>query len=41
MHGVGNKPRNLEVNVPLIYADYYFVEALLRYRALTKNAGLK
>lgn len=41
MHSVGDKPKNIEVNVPLIYSDYYFIEALLRYRMLTRNAGLK
>ena len=30
VHSTGNKPKNSEVDVPLIYADYYFVEALLR-----------
>lgn len=30
MHSVGSKPDNSEVNVPLIYADYYFLEANLR-----------
>lgn len=30
-HSVGNKGGNSEVDVPLSYADYYFVEALLRY----------
>lgn len=34
MHCVGHKPANSEVDVPLIYADYYFLEALLRYDAL-------
>lgn len=29
-HGVGNKPAESEVDVPLIYADYYFLEANLR-----------
>ena len=33
-HGVGNFPGKTEVNVPLTYADYYFIEALLRYRKL-------
>jgi unsaturated chondroitin disaccharide hydrolase len=33
-HSTGNKPKNSEVDVPLNYADYYFLEALLRYRAL-------
>ena len=28
-HGVGNIPGNTEVDVPLTYADYYFLEALL------------
>jgi len=31
-HGTGNHPRNADIDVPLIYADYYFVEALMRYR---------
>ena len=31
-HSVGSKPANSEVDVALIYADYYFVEALLRYQ---------
>lgn len=30
-HCVGNMPDNTEVDVPLSYADYYYVEALLRY----------
>lgn len=32
MHSVGNLPGNSEIDVPLSYADYYFVEALMRYR---------
>jgi unsaturated chondroitin disaccharide hydrolase len=32
-HSVGSLPKHLEVDVPLNYADYYFLEALLRYRA--------
>ncbi|MFH0757213.1 MAG: glycoside hydrolase family 88 protein [Bacteroidota bacterium] len=35
-HSVGSKPGNSEVNVPLIYADYYFLEALSRKRSLEK-----
>jgi len=31
-HGVGHKPNGTEVDVPLTYADYYFVEALTRYK---------
>ncbi|MBI1226683.1 MAG: glucuronyl hydrolase [Bacteroidetes bacterium] len=33
-HGVGHKPNGTEVDVPLTYADYYFVEAMRRYKAL-------
>ncbi len=32
MHSVGHLPKNSEVDVPIIYADYYFLEALLRSR---------
>ncbi len=32
LHSVGAKPVNSEVDVPLTYADYYFVEALLRFK---------
>jgi len=38
---VGSKPHNSEVNVPLNYADYYFVEALLRRDALMKSGSLR
>lgn len=30
-HGVGSLPGNVEVDVPLTYGDYYFIEALNRY----------
>lgn len=30
-HSVGNLPGNSEIDSPLIYADYYFLEALNRY----------
>ena len=29
-HGVGHKPGNSEIDTPLNYGDYYFLEALLR-----------
>ena len=35
-HSTGSKPGNSEVDVPLTYADYYFLEALLRWKALVK-----
>ena len=31
-HSTGSKPGNSEVDVPLTYADYYFLEALLRWQ---------
>jgi hypothetical protein len=32
MHSVGSIPNKSEVDVPLTYADYYFIEALTRYK---------
>ncbi|MBK6936090.1 MAG: glycoside hydrolase family 88 protein [Chitinophagaceae bacterium] len=31
-HNVGSMPHNSEVDVSLTYADYYYIEALLRYK---------
>lgn len=31
-HSTGGLPLNSEIDVPLIYADYYFLEALKRYK---------
>lgn len=33
-HSVGHLPQKSEVDVPLTYADYYFVEAMMRYKRL-------
>jgi hypothetical protein len=33
-HSVGNLPGHSEVDVPLTYADYYFLEAMKRYKNL-------
>ncbi|WP_299230314.1 glycoside hydrolase family 88 protein [uncultured Bacteroides sp.] len=33
-HSTGHKPGNSEVDVPLSYADYYYVEALMRLKNL-------
>jgi len=35
-HCVGHLPAKSEVDVPLTYADYYFVEAMMRYKSLNK-----
>ncbi len=32
LHSVGSLPANSEVDVPLSYADYYFMEAITRYK---------
>lgn len=38
MHSVGSIPHGAEIDVPLNYADYYFLEALLRSKKLkSKN----
>jgi hypothetical protein len=37
LHSTGSKPSNTEVDAPLSYADYYFLEALLRKQKLDKN----
>jgi unsaturated chondroitin disaccharide hydrolase len=36
-HGVGHFPQKSEVDVPLTYGDYYFVEAMKRYRSSSGN----
>jgi len=41
LHSVGALPFHSEVDVPLTYADYYFVEALLRYKKWYAADSLK
>jgi unsaturated chondroitin disaccharide hydrolase len=33
-HCVGSIPHGVEIDVPLVYADYYFLEAALRFKGL-------
>ncbi|MGH7492304.1 MAG: glycoside hydrolase family 88 protein [bacterium] len=41
-HAVGNKPAASEIDVPIIYADYYFLEANLRKLGIEKaEEGMK
>ncbi len=35
MHSVSSKPGNSEVDVPIVYSDYYYIESLLRKSKLT------
>lgn len=37
LSSTGAKPSNLEVDVPIVYADYYFLEALLRKKQLERQ----
>lgn len=39
-HSVGHLPKGVQIDVPLTYADYYFVEAMLRYKNLNKQNTL-
>lgn len=37
LHSTGSKMHNVEVDVPIVYADYYYLEALLRKQKLEKE----
>ncbi len=37
-HSTGHKPAGSEIDYSIIYADYYYIEALLRYKNLMMNA---
>ena len=37
LHSTGHKPGGTEIDVPIIYADYYYLEALLRKQHLYKG----
>ena len=38
-HSVGFKPKGGEVDAPLVYADYYYLEALLRYEKIVPTTN--
>ncbi|MEO5683242.1 MAG: glycosyl hydrolase family 88 [Chitinophagaceae bacterium] len=40
MHSVGSIAHGVEVDVPLAYADYYFIEALTRYNQLLSGKNV-
>ena len=37
LHSTGHHPAGSEIDASIIYADYYYLEALLRYKALNKG----
>ncbi len=37
LHSTGHRPAGTEIDASIIYADYYYIEALLRLAALQKN----
>lgn len=38
-HSVGSIPHGVEIDVPLVYADYYYLEALTRYKNKRYSIG--
>lgn len=41
MHSTGNKPAGYEIDSSINYADYYYIEALSRYRIFLENEEFK
>ena len=37
LHSTGHKPQNSEIDVSIIYADYYYIEALTRLDRINNN----
>ena len=33
-HSTGNWPKNDEINEPIVYGDYYYLETVLRLKSL-------
>lgn len=40
LHSTGHKPNGGEVDASIIYADYYYIEALLRLKKLTEGKSI-
>ncbi len=40
-HSTGSYPSNSEVDVPLVYADYYYLEALVRSKMLNEKGKIE
>ncbi len=41
LHSVGHWPNHSEIDASIIYADYYYIEALLRLKRLRKDKQYK
>ncbi|MHA7944800.1 glycoside hydrolase family 88 protein [Formosa sp. 3Alg 14/1] len=41
LHSTGHLPHNSEIDVPIIYSDYYFMEALLRLKKIENKIAQK
>ena len=40
LHSTGHLPNNSEIDAAIIYADYYYIEALLRLKRLQEGHGV-
>ena len=40
LHSTGHLPAGSEIDASIIYADYYYMEALLRLKRLTENKSV-
>jgi unsaturated chondroitin disaccharide hydrolase len=36
-HSTGHLPHNSEIDVPIVYADYYFLESIIKNKTMEKN----
>lgn len=41
LHSTGHYPKNSEIDVPIVYADYYYMEALVRLNKKLEGGKLK
>lgn len=39
-HSTGHKPNGTEIDVPMIYADYYYIEALIRLLKISQGKSI-
>ena len=40
LHSTGHKPNNSEIDASIIYADYYYIEALIRLDKINKTGAI-